>query len=72
MIVRVVQKSQDVNGFVGNFETSTELPAVGDTFWYDKRGPYKVISRAFVYKEGREGDPAEDVILTVKPISAHL
>jgi len=72
MIIKVVREYLGENDLVGNFETSSELPAVGDTFWYDTRGPLEGTNRAFIYKRGRNNDPAEDVILTVKPISPHL
>ena len=74
MIVRVVRRSKDDQDsqFIGNFETTGELPAVGDTFWYDTHGPYTVHERAFMYKKGRDDDRPEDVILTVREISPHI
>ena len=72
MIIKVVRSYLGGNDVVGNFETKSELPAVGDTFWYDTRGPFEVTGRAFIYKTGRPNDPAEDVILSVKSISPHL
>jgi|SRR5580700_1087689 hypothetical protein len=72
MIIKVVREYLGGSDLVGNFETKSELPAVGDTFWYDTRGPFEVIGRAFIYKRGRDNDPAEDVILTVKSISPRV
>jgi hypothetical protein len=68
MIVRVVRQSAGDGQFVGNFETTGELPTVGDTFWYGTDGPYKVTGRAFIFKKGRDDDRPEDVILTVKDV----
>jgi hypothetical protein len=68
MFVRVVRIVGKESVFVGNFETTAELPAVGDTFWYDTLGPCTVKERAFIYKKGRDDDRPEDVILTVKEI----
>lgn len=72
MIVRVNQISQSGLKFVGDFETTHELPAVGDAFWYDSHGPYTVVGRTFIYKRGRDGDRPEDVILDVEEISKHV
>ena len=72
MIIKVVREYLGGTDFIGNFETKSELPAVGDTFWYDTRGPFEVTNRAFIYKRGRENDPEEDVILTVKSISPRV
>ena len=72
MMIKVVRSYLGGNDVVGSFETKSELPAVGDTFWYDTRGPFEVTSRAFIYKTGRPNDPAEDAILTVKQIIPHL
>jgi len=69
VIVRAVRRSSGGESqFIGNFETSGELPGVGDTFWYDTHGPYRVIERMFKYKKGRDDDRPEDVILTVEAI----
>jgi hypothetical protein len=72
MIVRVVRQSKDDHIFIGNFETTDELPAVGDTFWYDTHGPYTVLERTFLYKKRRDDERPEDVILTVNEISLHF
>lgn len=69
MIVRVVKASSDDSAFIGEFETTNQLPVSGDTFWYGTHGPYTVVERAFAYKKDPEDAPAHDVILTVKELS---
>ncbi|ARN80930.1 hypothetical protein [Methylocystis bryophila] len=72
MIVKVNQILKSGPKFVGDFETTQELPAVGDTFWYDTHGPYTVVGRTFIYKRGRDNDRPEDVILDVEELSKHV
>jgi hypothetical protein len=45
MIIKVVREYLGGSDFIGNFETKSELPAAGDRFWYDTRGPFEVTNR---------------------------
>lgn len=71
MIVRVNRVSGHDQVFLGNFETTQQLPAVGDGFWYGTHGPFHVIGRTFIYKKDGNDDRPEDVILTVEELSKH-
>lgn len=66
MIVRVIREGAEL---IGPFETTNELPAVGDTMRVRGYGSYKVIERTFHFEKERDGDRPEDVTLAVKEVS---
>ena len=66
MIIRVVRQVDDELIFVGNIE-SEDSPAIGDTFWYETNGPYRVIDRTWHFPSGFN-DRAETATLVVEPI----
>jgi len=50
---------------------SHHIPAVGDVFWWETNGPFKVVERAWHFPEGFNSERSQLVSLDVERIKPH-
>lgn len=65
MMIRVIY--EDDGSYVGTTELP-DSPAVGDTFWHETQGPFRVLSRTWHGPTGFQSDRPEPLTIAVERV----